>query len=27
VLERAGFAMLELRPGDSHFLVLARRGK
>ena len=25
VLERAGFAMLELRPGDSHFFVLARR--
>jgi trans-aconitate methyltransferase len=27
VLERAGFAMLELRPGDSHFFVLARREK
>ena len=27
VLERAGFAMLELRPGASHFFVLARREK
>ena len=26
VLERAGFAMLELRPGVTHFYVLARRG-
>jgi len=26
VLERAGFAMLELRAGESHFFVLARRG-
>lgn len=25
VLERAGFAILELRPGDSHFFALARR--